>query len=103
MNATEHLLSCLGEEGSEIHQDVSKCLRFGLEDRNVLDPRGPTNRERPVNELNDLMGCARLLVEHNIIPTNWQDSDKQARKREKVQHFMQYAHSVGALQLEELK
>jgi hypothetical protein len=101
VNNIKHLLSCLGEEGSEISQDVFKCLRFGLEDRNVLNPTGPTNRERLVNEMNDLMGVARLLVEENIIPANWQDAEKQAAKREKVRKFMQYAHSVGALNLEE--
>lgn len=42
MNTTKHLLTCLAEESSEIIKDVSKSLRFGLDDRNVLDPRGPT-------------------------------------------------------------
>jgi hypothetical protein len=101
MNIIEHLLSCVGEEGSEIAQDVSKCLRFGLDDVNVLTPGGPTNRERLVNELNDLMGVCRLLVEKNIIPANWQNAEKQAEKRDKVKTFMQYSHSVGALNLEE--
>ena len=55
MNVTEHLLTCLGEEGSEIAQDVDKSNRFGLDDVNVLKPDGPNNRERLVNELNDLL------------------------------------------------
>jgi hypothetical protein len=103
LNPTEHLLTCLGEEGSEIAQDVCKCVRFGLDDVNVLTPGGPNNRERLVNELNDLMGVVRLLIEKNIIPTNWQDAEKQAAKRDKVRKFMQYAHSVNALQTEESK
>lgn len=98
MNATEHLLTCLGEEGSEIAQDVSKCLRFGMDDTNVLNPTGPTNRERLVNELNDLMGVCRLLVERNIIPADWQDFEKQREKREKVKTFMLYAMQKGVLQ-----
>lgn len=51
MNTTEHLLTCLGEEGCEISKDVSKSLRFGLDDRNLLDPDGPPNRERLLADL----------------------------------------------------
>lgn len=97
MNTTEHLLTCLGEEGSEISQDVSKCLRFGLSDRNVLDPTGPTNCERLVNELNDMLGVASLLSEFGIIPANWMDPEKQIAKKRKVRKFMGYAVTVGAL------
>lgn len=97
MNTTEHLLTCLGEEGSEISKDVSKSLRFGLDDRNVLDPTGPTNRERLILELNDLLGVAGLLVDLGIIPPDWTDSEKQIAKQRKVRHFMAYAAMTGAL------
>ena len=97
MNATEHLLTCLGEEGSEISKDVSKSLRFGLDDRNVLDPTGPTNRERLLSELNDLLGVASLLVDFGIIPPDWMDAEKQIAKKRKVRKFMGYAVKVGAL------
>lgn len=97
MDATNHLLVCFGEEGSEIAQDTCKCLRFGLEDRNVLNPDGPTNRERLVNELNDLMGVAELLVENGILPRDWYDRTKIDKKKAKVIEFMNYARKVGAL------
>jgi hypothetical protein len=97
LNAVQHLLVCTGEEGAEIAQDVSKCLRFGLDDRNVLNPTGPTNRERLVAELNDLVACANLLAEFGVIPPDWLNADRQIAKMQKVKTFMDYAVSVGAL------
>jgi hypothetical protein len=97
MNLQEHLLTCLGEEGSEIAQDIAKCLRFGLDDRNVLKPTGPTNRERLVAELNDLLGVAAMLEELGILPDGWQNFEAQYAKRKKVEKFLDYARHVRAL------
>jgi hypothetical protein len=97
MNATEHLLTVLGEEGAEIAQVASKILRFGLHDRNVLNPDGPTNQERLVAELNDLVGVANMLVDIGVLPTDWMCPDKQIAKKRKVSHFMDYAFRVGAI------
>ena len=97
MNHVEHLLTCLGEEGCEVAQDVAKSLRFGLSDRNVLNFTGPTNRERLINELNDLEAVADMLAAFDIIPLDWRDAKKQAAKKLKVMDFMDYAKKVGAL------
>lgn len=97
MNPIEHLLSCLGEEGSEISQDCSKSNRFGLDDINILKPYGPTNRQRLVNELNDLMGVIDLCVENGILPGKWMDPLKIEQKKRKVLRYMEYAESKGAL------
>ncbi len=78
-------------------QNAAKSLRFGLDDRNVLDPTGPTNRERLVEELNDLIGVADMLADRGMIPKNWRDQEKQDVKQHKVAKFMDYAASVGAL------
>jgi len=99
MTATEHLLTCLAEECGEVMQNATKSLRFGLADRNVLDPTGPTNRERLVDEPNDLMGVADMLADRGMIPKNWRDQEKQDAKRHEVAKFMDYAASVGALQI----
>lgn len=97
MNAQEHLLMCLGEEGAEVSHIVAKCLRFGLDDRNVLDPTGPTNRERLVAELNDLMAVARMLALKGVIPMDWEDMGARALKCAKVAKFMDYAQEKGTL------
>lgn len=97
MNFKEHLLVLLMEEAAEVAKETAKALRFGLEDRSVLNPDGPTNRERMVDELNDLMGVVAMLEEHAIVPVDWFSPIKQKAKREKVMQFMLYAQSVGAL------
>ena len=98
MNLQEHLLTCLNEECVEVGKDVSKSLRFGLDDRNVLDPTGPTNRERLVNELNDLAAVIQMLTAEGIIPDDWLDIGKISDKKVKVWKFVKYATEVGALQ-----
>jgi hypothetical protein len=100
MNVNEHLLTCLVEEGVEVAKDATKALRFGLDDVNVLDLTGPTNRERIVDELNDLLGVAAMLVERGVLPANWFDAAKQAAKKEKVTRFMRYALKAGTLEIE---
>lgn len=97
MNAIEHLLTCLAEEGSEITKDACKSLRFGLDDRNVLNPTGPTNRERLVDELNDLEAVRLILIERGAIPKDWCDVSKIEAKQKKVLKFMEYAERVGTL------
>lgn len=99
MNLTEHLLTCLSEEASEIIKDVCKSLRFGLEDRNVLDPTGPTNRERIVNELKDFMAIVEMLEAEGIIPLCWESYGDRDTKKEKVRKFIEYAKGKGSLTL----
>lgn len=97
MNIKEHLLVCLSEECSEIEQDIAKMLRFGIGDINILDPAGPTNVERLLVELNQLMAVVDMCIGQGIIPENWQDKDVQTKKREKVLEYMKYAFSKGTL------
>ncbi len=101
MNSTEHLVSCLGEEAVEILIEIakltSKSNRFGISDRNVLNPTGPTNAERRVAELNDLIAVAEMLAVAGAIPRNWQSIEAQQEKVDKVKRFMEYAHGRGAL------
>lgn len=96
MNIHEHLITCLGEEGSEISQAASKCLRFGMDDRNVLDPNGPTNRERLITELNDLLGVVLMLVSSGLLPKDWESDSVKLQKSEKVSKFIAYSQKLGA-------
>jgi hypothetical protein len=63
-----------------------------------LNPTGPTNAERLVAELNDLVAVADMLAEYGAIPHTWRDASAQITKREKVLKFMKYAQETGALQ-----
>lgn len=91
MNITEYLLTKLGEEGNEVSQAVTKALCFGLDETNVLKPDGPNNRARIVDELNDLMAVAGMLVRIGVLPTNWENQEKQEAKVRKVLKFLHYS------------
>lgn len=108
MNESEHLLVCGNEEAVEIARETSnialalaqnfdKSLRFGLDDRNILHPDGPTNRERLISELNDLLVVIFLMEKHGIIPGDWRNADAVLAKVRKVEKFMEYARGTGAL------
>lgn len=105
MNKIEHLLECLAEEGGEVAKECHKANRFGLDDQLTVNPygprgtEGPTNRQKLIDELNDLLGVARLLVDEGVIPHGWQNESAQLRKKDKVRSFMYYAQRVGALQV----
>lgn len=104
MNITDHLLACLAEEGGEVGKECHKAQRFGLDDQVTLDPygprgtEGPTNQEKIIMELNDLLGVAMLMVEEEILPPDWQSPARQLAKVAKVKKFMHYARCVGALE-----
>ena len=97
MNNTEHLLVCLAEEGNEIAIDAAKALRFGLRDVNVKKPNGPTNIERIIVELNDLMAVVELLVGHGVLPDNWESTRLKNEKKKRLEGFMHYARERGRL------
>lgn len=98
MNIQEYLLDCLGEESAEVTQVSSKCNRFGLGDRNVLDLNGPTNLERLVHELNDVLAVIAKLVNLGVIPKSWMDETLIQAKLAKLDKFMDYARSKGTLE-----
>lgn len=98
MNRSEHLLTCLSEECIEVAKDIHKALRFGLDDRNVMNPTGPTNRERIIQELNDLEAVLRMCQSEGILPEQFRDEKAMESKRHKVEKFIEYAKDQGALQ-----
>lgn len=116
MNVVSHLLTCAAEEGVEIAEDARllaeecqrtahalskiacKTLRFGKDEVNVLEPDGPTNAERLVGELNDLLAIADMLARAGVIREDWQCPTAQADKRLKVEKFMRYAREIRALE-----
>ncbi len=66
MNKEEHLLTILAEECSEVQKEVSKSLRFGLDN---CAPSNPyvTNRELIVKEYIQIKAIIEMLVERGIL------------------------------------
>lgn len=96
----EHLLVILGEECAEVAQIVSKCLRFGMDERNVLNPEGPTNRERLAYELTDLSALTGPVVAIGLLPPSWFDAEAAEAKKSKVRKFMRLARELKTLEPE---
>ena len=98
MNKTEHLLTCLTEECSEVQKAAAKALRFGLDD---CTPNGSTNNaEDIVAEIHDLLAIIEMLKDANIIPDTTPNNAEQLvhMKKEKVIKYMDYAIKQGTLQ-----
>lgn len=110
MNTTEHLLTCLAEEGGEVGKECHKALRFGLDDQVTLDPHGPrgttgpTNRAKIRMEFIDMLGTYQILVKAGVLEDLGLDTlpywvtRLMEKKAERVSAYMDYAGRVGALQ-----
>lgn len=92
MNRTEHLLTILSEECAEVAQRASKALRFGLEE---AQPGHATNASRITQELNDLLGVMKMLVDEGLIPEP--DLGAADAKRDRVEEYLRYSDVCGTL------
>jgi len=97
MTKKEHLLTCLSEEASEVIKDISKSLRFGLEDINPSNKK--KNKEAIRQEIIDFIAVAEMLVEDGIIePFNeLEDLYTIEDKKEKVAKYISYAQKKGTI------
>jgi hypothetical protein len=97
MNVIEHLLTTLAEECNEVAKDVSKALRFGVQD---IEPgKTMTNSDRIVAELVEVMAMAEMLEEAGVIamPKQPEMRSLMTAKKVRVQRFMEYARQKGTL------
>lgn len=96
MNREEHLLTILSEECAEVIKDVSKALRFGLDDYPPDSTKENTNKKRIAYELNDIIAVAQMLKNEQYID-NFMDSDKILEKQHKVEEFLLYSKDRNKL------
>lgn len=88
MNKTDHLLTILIEECSEVQKVACKALRFGLDDTNPATRN--TNWAELEHEVNDLLAIIRELgLEDNL--------KDQAKKMAKVNYWLEYSKTRGRL------
>ena len=96
MNRQEHLLVILSEECAELSKEVSKALRFGLNDHAPLSSE--TNAQRIVAEFNDLVAVFRMLAENDIFnPDELLNDNSIQEKKSKVERYLIYSKHVGTL------
>ena len=91
MTEQQHILSCLIEECAEVQKEVTKILRFGLDD----GYKGKLNSKTLNEELNDLMGVIDMLPDFGV-KVDITDKAMEA-KQQKVKKFIEYAYKVGTI------
>ncbi len=112
MNKLEHLLTILGEESSELHQDICKALRFGMNDSPPSG--GLDNTQLMFKEFNDILALAEMINEY-MVEKPWDKDDRStwvtysvkgilyrddkliAEKKAKVEKWLLYSESKGRL------
>ena len=94
MTREEHLLVILGEECVEVVKEVSKALRFGLNDK---EPgQNKTNRERITDEFNDVFAVVKMLIDEGILKNEeLLTTHSLETKIQKVEHYLKYSKSVN--------
>lgn len=94
MTETEHLLTVIIEECSEIQYAACKALRFGLDDKFRGD-EALTPQQEIQFELDDLEGVAQLMAEAGIIGNK--SRARVEAKKKKVREMLEYSKTQGTL------
>jgi len=76
MNRQEHLLTILGEELSELHQELCKALRFGIYEQQP--GKSLNNSKRIFKEFNDLMARVEMVNENQYQKIEATDEMREA-------------------------
>jgi hypothetical protein len=104
MDRQEHLLTILGEECSELHQEICKALRFGINHQNNSSE---TNAHRIFKEFNDLLSMSEM-VNDSVVKTSkgitysdkgimYRDDNLILEKKAKVEKFLLHSKECGTL------
>ena len=93
MTRTEHLLVILSEECAEVSKEVSKCLRFGLDDKEPGQEL--SNREKVIKELSDLNGVMEMLQNDKVL--SLMKTYDILEKKKKVERYLEYSEFIGTL------
>ena len=107
MNKQEHLLTILGEECSELHKELCKALRFGVNEQRDMTL---TNAQRIFREFNDLLAMVDMVNESVVSGSfadagitysergiMYRDEELIAEKKEKVEKYLLYSKECGTL------
>lgn len=96
MTRTEHLLTILAEDCTEIGQRASKALRFSLAE--VQPGQELSNADRIMYEFYDLLAIMEMLEDDGIFPAIWQRNVAAIEaKKAKVERFLLHSAEVGTL------
>lgn len=94
MNRKEHLLTIMSEECLEIAKEISKGLRFGLEDHHPTQTG--TNAQKINHEFNDLVAVMEMLRDDGHLSVDI-DRELVETKKERVEKYLLYSQDKGTL------
>ena len=97
----DSLLGQLQEEAGELVTEISKAKRFGLYEQ--YTPEHPTNLDRVINEVKDLVSTAVIIQNYYNIDfcVDILDDEYLSMKKEKVIFYEDLSYTLGLLDLEE--
>lgn len=97
----DSLLGQLQEGAGELVTEISKAKRFGLHEK--YTPEHPTNLQRVINEVKDLVSIANIIQEVYDIDFGVEilDDEYLSMKKEKVIFYEELSERLGLLELEE--
>lgn len=97
MTRTEHLLSIVAEECSEVAQRATKALRFGLHE--TQPGQSFSNAVRIMREYYDLVSVLEMLQDDGELPTLSQDRAVLIENHGiQIEKYLSYSRECGTLQ-----
>lgn len=96
MSVQEYFFTCLGEECSEVAQEVAKVMRFGLDD--WYPEGGASNKQRLINEVIDVMATIETLVDRNMIDFPDDLETRIQAKKAKLERYLGYSRERGRVE-----
>lgn len=99
MNMVENLMIIAMEEAAELQQDISKAMRFGMNEYCVEYGHTVDNEQRILTEYYQLQAVMEHLQTINILKTPSEEEIKaiKDKKIEKVYKYMQVSKQKGTL------
>lgn len=96
MNRGEYLMVVASEECAEIQQNISKAIRFGVDNHHPDKPE-ITNGYEILKEFNQLRAVIDMLViDRHIPPISEKEANKIYRdKIDAVERWEEYSKSIG--------
>jgi hypothetical protein len=96
LNKLDYLLICLSEECAELQKEISKALRFGMDDFNPNDITKISNAERIRREIIDIETLVGMLADETK-KYLWGTPQEKDIKRRKVEIYMKYSCKLKKL------
>lgn len=99
MDERQYYLMKIVEEANEVASAAMKCIQFGNDNRDPINPDGPTNEEHLLYEINDLLGARLAAMYNNVIKEepvgiSWQQIKD---KKDKIEKYKQLCVILGTV------